>query len=699
MENRENNQVFSDDAIKKTWGKKFGYSLAVLNVYYILRFIITFWNSYQTINIQSKVVLLGLIFTSLIITYFSIKPRYINFLIDYFTKERAIYELFIVFLFSTQILKFLKQITSSVAFEFRGWFISNYIWIVLIYCIVRIIKESVNSAIIRQTDVFSFRNVNHQWIFKIGLLLISSIIIGYWIYTQFINPLPNYFNYDPEYQYMLNATTPFKDSELYQRMDHPGSLIQLLGTLFSVFLSPLTFFQSGFPTYINITHPGYFIFISRLFILLLNIGTITILALKSIKIFHLSDIFAALSISLIYFSSHRLSLEFTAIWSPNSFNFALGSILFLFLLLYLTSEKVDPKKLRFISLAAGLIGTFHVYMVTWSIGISTAIFLYYLFTTKDLKRALLQWIQSLLNFLKGYLIGTLVIINHFGSFLDWIFEVVTHQGIYGGGQIGFTSSTQIISNLQSILKNTPEILLYTSVLIIWLLVLFVFSWKKISEYPGVWATALGVIIQILLLSILILKHPRGGRYLLSIAALLPTLLTTIILISRSLFKSRKFLFPVIFTVLFFSFCWTVIFNGNRHLDRNQYIVIYQKEIQRFISEYAQSHNLQETSIEKYWVYGSYSECYALWFANDSAKKIFTKEINEICSKSNDFSYNYWSKEIFPADENRSLSNLDQYSIIIGDPKRLDHLILENFHEFQSPTIDNLSFYIRSNNNH
>lgn len=669
----------------------------MLNVYYILRFIITFWNRYQTISIQSKVVLLGLIFTSFIITYLSIKPKYINILLDYFTKKRAIYELFIVFLFSSQILRFLKYITSSVAFEFRGWFISNYIWILLIYCIVRITKESENFSIIRRNDVFQIRDVKYQWIFKIGLILIFSIIIGYWIYTQIINPLPYYYNYDPEYQYMLNATTPFKDSVLYKRMDHPGSLMQLLGTLFNVVLSPLTFFQSGFPTFINITNPGYFIFISRLFILLINLVTLIILAIKSIKIFQLNEIFAALSIPLIYFSSHRLSLEFTAIWSPNSFSFALGSLLSFFLFLYLTSEKVDPKKLAFLSLAAGVIGTFHIYMITWSIGISTAIFLYYLFTTKKIKQALLQWMQSLLHFVKGYLIGTLVIINEFGSFLDWIFEVATHQGIYGGGQKGFASSTQIISNLQTIIKSTPEILLYTSVLIICLLVLLVLSRKKISESPGVWATALGVIIQVFFLSILILKHPRG-RYLLSIAALLPILLTTIIWIIRSQFNSSKYLYPAIFTVLLFSFCWITIFNVNKHLNRNQYIATYQEEIQRFVSEYAQSQNLQENSIVKYWVYGSYSECYALWFANESAKRIFTKEINEICSKRNEFSYNYWSKEIFPSDKNRSLSDLDQYSIIIGDPKRLHQLELDNFHEFQSPTIDNLSFYIRLNNN-
>lgn len=685
-------QLISNSQKLKMWEKVIGYNFIILNGYYILRFILTIRNRYQTLSIQSIIVLLGLIFISVMILYLLLKSGTINTLIIYFSNGKAIYEIFIVFLISSQLFKSLKYITSSVAFETRGWFISNYIFIVISYCIVQLALNLPDISNKRQQYIFQLRNIKSRSVFLSGLFLISSIIIGYWVYTQIIFPLPEYFNYDPEYQYMLTSTTPFKDAELYKIMGHPGTFMQMLGTLFTVILSPVTIIESGFPTYINLTHPEYFVFISRLFVLVINLITFTIIALVSLRKFKTSDIFAALSIPLIYFSSHRLSLEFTGIWSPNSFSFALGSLLSFYLFHILTSEKVNLKKLTFISIVAGLIGTFHIYMITWSVGIATAIFFFFLFTTKNIKTSFREMFRSILHSFKGYIIGTLVIVNQLGSFIDWILDIISHQGIYGGGQPGFISRIQAFSNFQSILKSNLEVIITTSLLIICLVGLYLLSRKKILVSPGAWAMGISVIIQILLIFALIVKHP-GDRYLLSISALLPILLISLFWISKSIFNSIKYISPVFFSLLFVIFCWTVVFNVNTHLDRKKYITAYEEEIQRFVDEYAQFNNLPIDSISKYWTYGSYSECYSLWFANQSAKNLFTKEITEICSKSEDYSYDYWTQKIYPSDLNRSLSNLDQYSIIIGHPKRLFSLLSDEFIEYQSPNIENLSFFI------
>ena len=508
-----------------------------------------------------------------------------------------------------------------------------------------------------------------------------------------ISPLPLYNNYDPEFSYMFTSIAPFKEVSLYSRMDHPGIFLQVIGTFITGLISPLTVLQSGYPIFLNITQPGIFIFSARLFVLILTLVAFYLLLKISADTFQNDGFFAGLSIPLIYFSSHYLSLKFTTIWSPNSFNFALGSLLLVYLLRTLSADQVEPKKLAFISLAAGLIGTFQVYMITWGIGVSAAIFFYFLFTTRKTIQALVEGLKSILQFGKGYLIGLLVILDQIGSFLEWLFKIVFHQGLYGDGPQGVLSIEQVKLNFQSFLGVNPVIIVAASIIIFSLLVMITFSWKKVLSSPGTVAVVIGITIQALVLFALVLRHPRD-RYLLSISALLPVLLMAFFLLLRVISNPPRYIYPALFVVLFSGFCYSVSTNLNDHLVESRYFISYQEEVQRFISEYAASRQFNETDINKYWMYGSFSECYALWFGNDYTRGLFTEEITEQCSSQRDFAVDIWSKRLSPVSKDLKLEYLYYNSVIIGESWRFDQLGLAGYQEIRSPQVENLSFFIR-----
>ena len=115
------------------------------------------------------------------------------------------------------------------------------------------------------------------------------------------------------------------------------------------------------------------------------------------------EILASISIFLVYFASHKSSMEFLTIWSPNSFNFAVGTAMLLTLYRILSNQdKVDDRTLWMFSIAVGLGATFHIYMITLIDPRGFSIFLSTLFEAKD-------WYQSLISAGK-VLLGSILVI-------------------------------------------------------------------------------------------------------------------------------------------------------------------------------------------------------------------------------------------------------------------------------------------------
>ncbi|MHA2123494.1 MAG: hypothetical protein ACW990_20025, partial [Promethearchaeota archaeon] len=505
-EDNHNSRYFMLFNEEVKWVKAVGFSFIILNLYYAARLGMTFAIHTRKLGQLDKIFLLVFSIVSLGIAFVSLKSRIIAQLINYYKRKRIVFELFIWFLVSRQFMIWiLKRLDKPATQEIRGWFLSISIWFVFSFAVDTIqyqIKEILHKRRVEPGKHLSNKALKG---FKVGLILIILIISSFWIYTQVVTPLPHYINYDPEYPYLLNSITPFKDTKLYSRMDHPGTLMQLLGSSFHVLLSPLSIRDTGSPLLIHLTHPEYLIMVARFFILGINLWAIMMLAKKT-TLNHWSDIFAGLSIPLIYFASHRLSVDYLAIWSPNSFNFAFGTTLLLFLFIILTSsEEVDKDQLYLLSTAAGLVATFQVYMITWILSIGLTIFLYYQLKKQRIIPTLQLVGASILHSLRGYVIGTLVIIDQYDSFLDWLKNITIHQGLYGRGIKGFPSGSQLTTNLINSVKKIPELYIATGFLIMFFVVLLILNRRRIQEQIGVWSIGLGMVVQILVLFFLVMK--------------------------------------------------------------------------------------------------------------------------------------------------------------------------------------------------
>ena len=382
-------------------------------------------------------VLLGFCLLGLIFSVLGFLNRFKNWFSALYSIPGSIIWVFGFFII---IKKGLKQILLPEPFqvysEISFWFITLFLWLASTYLFIFL--RSLFSKVITPQE----KDQRQDWPARIlfgGLIILLALIMGYWIYTQVVNPLPVYANFDPEYSYMLNSATPFIDLELYKRMDHPGTFMQLIGTGITILLKPLSLLNGSQPHAYLVMNPQVFLICARFLILVLNIAVIYHFFRHNQTPKDWSTVLVGLSTLIVYFSLHSQSFEFLTIWSPNGFNFAIGSLLLFLMYKFLTKKELEPGSLWMLSLAIGLGATFHVYMITLLISLGTAVFFVLLFEGNGFLNAIVAGLKNLLGAGIGYFIGTLVILPYYGSYLQWIKNIIIHQGTYGGGEVGVSS--------------------------------------------------------------------------------------------------------------------------------------------------------------------------------------------------------------------------------------------------------------------
>ncbi len=353
-----------------------GLFFSVFNIFFCLRLI---WQLFHTVLNRNAILLLGIVFLFQILFIIAgFQKKLFQRILSLIHLAGSPFLIFFVFIFVKRLLKpMLVDQPINIRVEIGTWYLAIFLFLAFVI-IINFFRDL--SFRVTETIPESDRNQFQYKFIKYGHFLIIFLVVGYWIYTQAINPLPIYSNYDPEFTYMLNSLTPFKDLELYGRMDHPGTFLQIAGSLFVIVLSPISIINDGYPYIYHINHPEAFIYSARFLILLLNISTIRLIY----KYFKFPNTWSAslagVSALIVYFSTHKDSFSYLANWSPNSFNFAVGTFLLVILYILVTSGKYkDLRSLWMISIAIGLGATFHIYMVSlifvWYLQYFSAVYL------------------------------------------------------------------------------------------------------------------------------------------------------------------------------------------------------------------------------------------------------------------------------------------------------------------------------------
>jgi hypothetical protein len=161
-----------------------------------------------------------------------------------------------------------------------------------------------------------------------------------------------------------------------------------------------------------------------------------------------------------------------------------------------------------------------------------------------------------------------------------------------------------------------------------------------------WAVTCGLFVQLIVTVAIIIKHP-GVVYMLAVAAILPLLLAIAFTLLRSSGPRIRLLFAGISIAILIGFLHNLTNSVNNHHALLSRLQSAEKEIESYFAEYAAATGQDRDSLMILWTYGTDSRCYALWFGNDYAKRVFSKEISQVCP--HQVQLNIWNRKVLLPD--------------------------------------------------
>jgi hypothetical protein len=475
----------------------------------------------------------------------------------------------------------------------------------------------------------------------IATLIIVLTLALYWIHIHWGEPASYYsLKYDPEYPYFMNSLSVFKGRS-YSYMDHPGTPVELLGTGLLILTYPFIRGSSDSFAMYHISNPETFLTMGRAFIALMSFLCVYLLARYSTKLKTWIDGFFSLAIAATFFVVlSPLTFKTLTYWSHNSFNFPFGSLLLLGLLVRLRSDlNIRWWEISLFGIGAGILTAIQLYFATWVIGICIAVGVFSLLKYRGWRKAILSSVIGAASSLFGFVFATLPVIHKYMWFRSWVRDLLTHQGRYGLGEIGFTSASRMLENFISLWEEAPIVFLSAGFSLLLVGAALLLHRRKMKVNPGLWAVAIGLSSQLIVTLLIILKHP-GIIYLLAVAATLPVLFSVVYALlseSKRYFKQGFIVLGTLILIGFFLGLFQAIAE-NRDMISN--IHLMEADLREHRIHYAETKdiNLDEQTI--LWSYGTGSPCSALYFGNVYASNAFTEEIQQVCPQEG--RYDIWS---------------------------------------------------------
>src|SRR5512140_2964208 len=139
----------------------------------------------------------------------------------------------------------------------------------------------------------------------VPIIFISIILLVPWVTVNLLqSPSPFYRYYDPEIQYFMNSLLAFK-GHTYYYLDHPGTPLEVIGTMILAITYPLTAGKPGGFVEYQLRNPNLFLLLARLFLTACSIGCAIFmhktLAASARK---LADVLLAVAVPLMFYARH-----------------------------------------------------------------------------------------------------------------------------------------------------------------------------------------------------------------------------------------------------------------------------------------------------------------------------------------------------------------------------------------------------------
>jgi len=472
-----------------------------------------------------------------------------------------------------------------------------------------------------------------RYLQKTSIFILTLAMAGWWIYGHVIEPSPFYAQPDPEMAYFIDSLNIFKGN-LYGFYHHPGTPVEIIGTTLLSLSYP--FIRGSIDSFLiyHIQNPQIFLGMARALLILGSITTMILLSKNTVPIRHWTDEFTAAAIAGLYFVIHPQAFTQILSWSHNSFSFPAGTLISLWLFNMLRSnQRLSSKQLILIGLSTGILTAVQLYFVTWVLGTIVTVVIYYYIQGQGWRQTLGAVIKVGISSLIGFIAVTLPIYQLYPAFLDWVIGILTHQGHYGDGILGFASQDLLISNFVQLWRKMPFLFISAIGTLTLLCITCIIRRKTIQQKAEVWAIGWGLTVQMFITIVLILKHPNE-LYLQTVAAILPLLLAVNIIIWQPAQpepgSSQRLLKFGLSTIILFGFFFNLYRAVTLRYQTNQQVHAATREMDEFLEEYARVNDLDQQSLSLLYTYGVPSECFALWYGNSYANYGLSSEIATIC---------------------------------------------------------------------
>ncbi len=464
-----------------------------------------------------------------------------------------------------------------------------------------------------------------------ALILCCAFLVGHFIYFHAqVSTTPNYVGFEAEMTYLFDSLGAFRGIP-YHYVDHPGVPVALLGSLLLGITSPIASASSeGFFGY-HIQTPGLFLLSAHTLLTLVSLCCFVLLAVRVLPLEHWSDVLASLALPAAFFAFHPRSFLTLIYWLHTFFAFPFGTLILTALLLRLrAARRLTWQSVSAMGIAAGTLTAVVVLFAPWVVGIAVAVGVFEHLKGQHWRRAILAVLNVLASALVTFAFWLLFSANP-AKFFDWLIRLVFHQGVYGGGETGIISANQAAENLTYLAAELPE--LWAAAGLIALGVLAVMIWKRRErrQNPGAWAAACGLLAQLALTALIIVKHP-GINYVLAVAAALPPLLAVLFILAGSSSPQLKLLRAGIAAVVLAGFIRNGI--GAIGYDRAfaASLSTLNETVENVLRDYASAAGRDEDSLQLLTSFGMYSRCNWLWYSNNFTGRHFTEEVASLCPR-------------------------------------------------------------------
>jgi hypothetical protein len=465
------------------------------------------------------------------------------------------------------------------------------------------------------------------------LLVFLSPILLYWTYYLLINPSPDYQGIDPEYEYFLNSLAVFKHQP-YAYVDHPGTPVEMIGSAILGATYPwLAARPEGFVSF-HLDNPQLFLGLAYGFLILTHLACLLVFFRLAPGPGHVSQAVLGAALASMYFAIQPYAFSGSVLWSHNSFSFPFGTLLLLALygsLMREASGRATPTAVWIgLGLGVGILTAITIFLASWAVGILITISLYFGLLKRRWMSAAGAALAFALSGIMGFYLAVLPVINKMGGFWNWIYGILSHQSSYLAVPKNQSAIERISGNVLNLWHLLPALFIAMVIVIGLAAAALLLFRNQIKEQDALWAMAGGLSAQIIALTLVFLDRPLRAYYFLGVAAIVPMLAMVVLKLYERIPSTHRILatgvcVAVLIGLIVNSFQAIVVRQTQSQAGADS-----QNLIQQVILERAHETNRSPDSLMILWMYGTYSKCWGLWFADHRAGDAFDREIAKIC---------------------------------------------------------------------